>query len=124
MPSHPLLHRDRAGDGFDNAREFDQDAVAGGLDDAALVLGDIGIDQLAAQRLEARQGAGLVLAHQPAIPRDIGREDGREPALDPLCAQGTLRKAACAGRKPRVDSLLHCAPWVDTDQRLAIADFV
>src|SRR4051812_47271759 len=34
------------------------------------------------------------------------------------------RKAACAGPKPRVDSALHCAPWGDTDQRLAIADLV
>ena len=38
---HALLHRDRAGDGFDDARELDEDAVAGGLDDAALVLGDL-----------------------------------------------------------------------------------
>ena len=48
---HPALHRDRAGDGLDDAREFDQDAVAGRLDDAALVLGDLGIDQFAPQRL-------------------------------------------------------------------------
>ena len=42
-----------------------------------------GIDQLAAQRPEARQRAGLVLAHQPAVPRDIGRENRRQSALDP-----------------------------------------
>jgi hypothetical protein len=68
--------------------------------------------------------SGLVLAHQPAVPRDIGRQDGREPALDPLCAQGSSRKTACAGRQPRVDSAFHCAPWVDTDQRLAITDLI
>ena len=64
--------------------------VAGGLDDAPLVLGDLRVDQIAAQRLEARQGAGLVRFHQAAVSRDIGRENGREPALDPLCAQPVL----------------------------------
>jgi len=33
---------------------------------------------------EARQGAGLVPFHQAAVSRDIGRQDGGEPALDPL----------------------------------------
>jgi hypothetical protein len=27
---------------------------------------------------------------EPAVSRDIGRQDGREPALDPLSAQGAL----------------------------------
>ena len=79
--------RDGAGDRLDDARELDQDAVAGGLDDAALVLGDVRIDQVAAMRLEPRQGAGFVLAHQPAVAGDIGGENGREPAFDPLSAQ-------------------------------------
>jgi hypothetical protein len=86
VPGHPLLHRKRAGDGFDDARKLDQEAVAGGLDEVALVLGDLRIDLLAAQPLEARQGAGLVQPHQPTVARDIGRE----PALDPLCAQNAL----------------------------------
>ena len=57
---HPALHRDRAGDGVDDARELDQHAVAGGLDDAAVVLGDLRIDQFAAMRSKPRQSAGLV----------------------------------------------------------------
>src|ERR1700730_16137051 len=55
-PSVPLghrpLHRDRATDRIDDAGKFHEHAVAGGLDDAALVLGDLRIDELAAQRLE------------------------------------------------------------------------
>ena len=41
-------------------------------------------------RAQPRQRAGLVLAHQSAIAGDIGGEDGREPALDPLSAQRFL----------------------------------
>jgi hypothetical protein len=90
---HALLHGERAGDRFDNAGKLCEDSVAGGLDDAALVLGDLRVDQLAAEGLEAREGAGLVLAHEPAVSRNIGREDGREPALDPLSAQMSLPAA-------------------------------
>jgi hypothetical protein len=50
---HPLLHFDRAAHRVDDAGKFDQDAVAGGLDDPAVVLGDLRIEELAAQRLEA-----------------------------------------------------------------------
>ena len=39
---HPALHRDSAAQRVNNARELDQDAVAGGLDDASPVLGDVG----------------------------------------------------------------------------------
>jgi hypothetical protein len=87
---HLPLQRDGAGDRFDDAREFDQDSIAGSLDDASLVLGDLRVDQIAAQRPEARQGAGLVPFHQAAVSHDVGRQNGREPALDPLCAQPVL----------------------------------
>src|SRR5438270_766792 len=87
---HPALHGNGAGDRLDDARKFDQEAVAGRLDDAALVLGDQRVDQLAAQGLEARQSAGLAAAHEPAVAGDIGSEDRRQPALDPLCAQTVL----------------------------------
>jgi len=87
---HPLLHSEGAGDRFDNAREFDEDSVAGRFDEAPLVLGDLRVDQIAAQRPEARKGAGLVPFHQTAVSGDIACQNGREPALDPLCAQGAL----------------------------------
>jgi hypothetical protein len=77
---HRLLHRDRAAHRIDDAGELDQQAVAGGLDDAALVLGDLRIEELAAQRLEAFKRAFLVQPHQPRIARDISGEDRGETA--------------------------------------------
>ena len=44
---HRALHLDRASHGIDDAGELDEQAVAGGLDDAAAVLGDLGVRQLA-----------------------------------------------------------------------------
>ena len=46
--AHPALDLGGAGDGVHDARELDQHAVAGELDDAALMLGDLGVDQLVA----------------------------------------------------------------------------
>ncbi len=77
---HRLLHLDRAAHRVDDAGELDQHAVAGGLDDAAAVLGDLRIEELAAQRLEAFERAFLVRPHQPRIPRHIGGEDRGETA--------------------------------------------
>jgi hypothetical protein len=65
---------------IDDARKFDQEAVASGLDDAAAVLGDLRIDKLAAQRLEAFERALLVRPHQPRIPCHIGGKDRGESA--------------------------------------------
>jgi hypothetical protein len=73
---HPLLHFDRAAHRIDDAGKFHQHAVAGGLDNAAAVLGDLRIEELAAQRFEAFVRAFLVRPHQPRIPRDISGEDG------------------------------------------------
>jgi len=57
------------------------------------VLGYFRVDQLAPDRLEARQGAGLILAHHPAVAGDVGREDCRQPALDPLSSHVALLRA-------------------------------
>ena len=77
---HRLLHRDRAAHRIDDAGKFHQQTVAGGLDDAALVLGHLRIEKLAAQRFEAFERAFLVRPHQPRIPRHIGGEDRGEAA--------------------------------------------
>jgi len=77
---HHPLDFDRAAHRVDDAGEFDQHAVAGGLDDAPSVLADFRIDQLAPVRLEAGERALLVGAHQPGIAGDVGGEDGGEPA--------------------------------------------
>ena len=101
---HCLLHRDRAAHRVDDAGKFHQHAVAGGVDDAALMLGDFRIEEFAAQRLEALEGTLLVRSHQPRVARHIGGEDRRQPALDPLAAHLRLTPPASqpgAGRRHR-----------------------
>src|ERR1041384_4016897 len=88
--------------GRDNARKLDKQTVASGLDDAAFVLGDLWIDQFAPMRPEPCEGAGFVLPHKAAVPGSIGGEDGREPALDPLSAQGSLLRRDSGSLSTRV----------------------
>jgi hypothetical protein len=52
--------------------------------DAALVAGDLRVDQLAAQRLEPTKRFFLVGPDQPRVAGDIGGQDRRQPAFDPL----------------------------------------
>ena len=78
-------------------REFDKHAVARGLDDAAVVLADVRIDQLAPVRLQARERAFLIRAHETAIPRDIRREDGGHSAIYLLPLHGFLRSLHLLG---------------------------
>jgi hypothetical protein len=75
-----MTNLDRAAHRIDDAGKFHQQAVASGLDDAAMVLGDFRIDKLAAQRFEAFERALFVRPHQPRIPRHIGGEDRGEAA--------------------------------------------
>jgi len=77
---HRLLHLDRAAHRIDDAGKFHQQAVAGGLDDAAVVLGDLRIEELLPQRFEALVRALLVGAHQPRIAGHIGGENCGEAA--------------------------------------------
>src|SRR5262249_19797125 len=57
---HRLLHLDRATHRIDDAGEFDQEPVAGGFDDAAPVLLDLRIAQLAEDRLQCGERAFLI----------------------------------------------------------------
>jgi len=75
-----------ASDRVDDAGEFDQKSVAGGLDEAALVIRDLRIDQLGAQGLETRERAFLVGPDQTRVAGDIGGQDRRQPAF------GTTRR--------------------------------
>jgi hypothetical protein len=77
---HCLLYLDRAAHGIDDARKFRQHSVAGGLDDPAMMFGDLRIENLAAQGFKAFERAFLVRSHQPRIPRHIGGEDRGETA--------------------------------------------
>jgi hypothetical protein len=84
---HVALDFDGAAYRIDDAGELDQQAVARGLDDAAAVLGDLGIDKLAPMRLQPGERLLLLGSHQPAVAGDIGRQNGRQASLDPLAGQ-------------------------------------
>src|ERR1044071_6274914 len=87
---HPTLHRDRTGDGLDHTRELDQKAVAGRFDDAAFVVSDLGVYELAAMGSEAGESVVFVQAHETTVSGYIGGENSREPSFDPLSAQCVL----------------------------------
>jgi hypothetical protein len=76
-PGHRLLHLGRAAQGVHHAGEFDEQSVAGGLDQPTAMCGDLGGDQFAAMRLQACQRAFLVDAHQPTVAGNIGRQNCR-----------------------------------------------
>ena len=98
---HPALHLDGAAHGVDHAAELDEAAVAGALDDAPVMRGDGGIDQIAAQPPQPRQSAILVRAGEPAVADDIRDQDRsdfprfRHSAPSPPCriAQGSAGAA-------------------------------
>jgi hypothetical protein len=69
---HRALHLGGAADGVDDAGEFHQHPVTGRLDDAAGMLADLRVEELAAMRLEAFVRAFLVRTHQARIARHIG----------------------------------------------------
>ena len=75
---HGVLHFDRAAHRVDDAAELDEAAVAGALDDAAMMHGDGGINQIAAQRAQPRQSSILVRPREPAVADDIGDQDRGE----------------------------------------------
>ena len=70
-----VLHLDRAAHRVDHAAELNEAAVAGALDDASVMRGDGGIDQIAAQPPQPRQGAILVRAREPAVADDVRDQD-------------------------------------------------
>jgi hypothetical protein len=63
--AHFALQFDCAAHRIDNACKLDQQTVASGFDDAAMVLSDLRIDQLPSQHLQAFKRAFLVGSHQP-----------------------------------------------------------
>src|SRR5271165_1678283 len=70
-----VLHLDGAAHRVDHAAKLDQAAVAGALDDAPVMCGDGGIDEIAAQPPEPRKGAILVRAGKTAVADDIRDQD-------------------------------------------------
>ena len=82
-----------AGDGVNDTGELDQRAVAHKLDDAAIVARDLRIDDLAAQRLEARERVGLVGTHEPGITDNVRGQDRSQATLH-ACSSFVGRLAA------------------------------
>ena len=62
------------------AGELDQGAVAHELGDPAVVLGDFGLDEVLAQRLQALVGPRLVDRHESAVADDLRSQDRGAPA--------------------------------------------
>src|SRR5215471_3977753 len=69
------MHLDRTAHGIHDTRKFCDQAVAGVLDDPAVMLPDLRIDQLAQMRLEAFVRAFLIGAHEPRVAGNVGGQD-------------------------------------------------
>jgi len=72
---HRALDLAGAAHRIDDAGEFRQHAVAGGLDHPAAMLADLRINEFGEMRLEAFVRAFLVRTHQARIAHHIGGED-------------------------------------------------
>ena len=85
---HASLQLDRTLHGIDRAAELDQHAIAGHLENPALVPGDQRLQHLLASRLESRQRAGFVLAPSAGCNRlrrrPVWRQGGVGQGLRPL----------------------------------------
>jgi hypothetical protein len=78
----PFCTSIRAAHRVDDAPELDDGAVARALDDAAVVGGDGGVDEVAAEAPQARERAILVRPREPAVTDDIRNQDrGELPGL-------------------------------------------
>ena len=69
------LHLNGAAHCVHDAAELDDDAVPGALDDAAVMGGDGGVDEVAPEPPQPRQGAVLVSTGEPAVSDNVGDQD-------------------------------------------------
>ena len=88
---HGVLQFDGAADRIDGAAEFGDAAVAGALDDPAVMDGDRWVDQVAAKGSEPSEDAIFVRAGKPAVADDVGHHNRDELAA---FAHLTLRPLA------------------------------
>ena len=99
-PLHVGGHPNRAGD----AVELGQHPVAHQLDDAPLVLGDLGIDELQSNGFQGRERTFLVRSDEARIAHDIGGQYGSETAFHGILLPARLYRrygrssTAAAGR--------------------------
>ncbi len=80
-PSQALLDLDRGTHGIGHTVKLDQQAVAGRLDDTAMVPFDHGINQLDAVRSETGKRAAFVHFHEPTVADHVRRNDCRQPVF-------------------------------------------
>ena len=81
---HAALDLDRAARRVEDTAEFDQEAVAHHLEDAAVVFGDGGIEELAAVLLQGTHRPLFISLHEAAVAHHIGRQYGGKPTLNRL----------------------------------------
>jgi hypothetical protein len=81
---HGVLDLEGASHGVDHGAELDERAVARALDDATVVNGDGGIDQIAPKRSEASKDTVLVGAGEPAISDDFSGQNRSKFPVVPL----------------------------------------
>jgi hypothetical protein len=79
---HCRLNFGCATERVDDAGELDQQAIAGGLDDAAAMVRNFHVDDLGADPLQAAERPLLVRFDQARVARHIGRENCCEPTFD------------------------------------------
>ena len=72
------LHLDGAAHGINDAAKLYKNTIPCPLDDAAVMRGDGGIDQIAAQRPQPRQCAILIHAREPAVANNIRDQNRRD----------------------------------------------
>ena len=97
---HAILHLDCAANGIDDASELYEDAVTRPLDDAAVMHGDGGIDQIASQRSEAGKCPLLVGPGKLAESDHIRRKKAasfRVSAMAALSPQGRVAQLIVQG---------------------------
>ena len=78
---HAALQLDRRAHRLDGAAELDHHAVAHRLDDAAMEALDHRRHQLGEMRAQIDERLLLVGAHQAAVARHVGEQDGGEAAI-------------------------------------------
>jgi len=105
---HPPLHLDRALHGRSDAGELDQECIPGGVDEAAAMLAQLGIDKVAADHPDAVERARIVAADMPAVPCNIGVDD-----RDQLAGTGRFRRGfGLAGGVHRIAALCALVPGI------------
>jgi len=87
LSDHLPLDFDSAARGIDGTPEFNENAIAGTLHDAAPVRRDCRLDKRLSKGLELRNGALLIKANQPTIAGDVCGEHGGQCSFHTFVGQ-------------------------------------